>query len=304
MNVSRRGYGSHLPWCIVNDDRWLECVPNVSEGRDRAVIDRLASAAGATLLDVHVDPDHHRSVYTLAHDRPRVEHGIRRMAEEALEHLDVTAHRGVHPRLGALDVVPFVALHPGRREEAIDAARAFAGWLGGTLEVPVFLYGGVDTAGRGLPEIRAAAFERIRPDHGPAAPHPTFGAAVVGERPLLVAVNCLLDTDDLEMAQAIATRVRERDGGLPGIRALGFRLESRRCAQVSMNVTDLTRTGVEEACTTVRARAEALGAIVTEIELVGLVPESEYESWSDEFREWSGVGADRTIEARLRHRTS
>lgn len=280
----------------------FECVPNVSEGRDRETIDGLASAAGAALLDVHADPDHHRSVFTLGGDLPRVTGAIRRLAEQAFLRVDLGTHRGVHPRLGALDVVPFVALDAGRREDAVRAAREFAGWVGGTLEAPVFLYGGADPQGRTLPEIRAGAFDRFRPDHGPAAPPPGSGAVVVGERPVLVAVNCLLDTDDLEAARAVATRVRERDGGLPGVRALGLHLESRRLAQVSMNVTDLARTGVEEACVTVRDRLGELGVGVTEVELVGLVPRAEYERWSEDFRQWAAIGPERTIEARLAQR--
>lgn len=283
----------------MDSDGTFECVPNVSQGRDREIIDRLASAAGASLLDVHADPDHHRSVFTLGGDLARVADGVRRLAEQALLHVDIDTHRGVHPRLGALDVVPFVALDPARRSEAVEAARAFAGWVGGTLEVPVFLYGGADPAGRTLPEIRAGAFDRVVPDHGPAGPHHGSGAVVVGERPVLVAVNCFLDTADLAPARTAATRVRERDGGLPGVRALGFHLASRRVAQVSMNVTDLTRTGVEEACDAVRARVGEQGARVTEVELVGLVPRGEYERWSEDFRQWASIGPDRTIEARL-----
>lgn len=283
----------------MNANPVFECVPNVSEGRKREVVDRLAAAAGAVLLDVHSDADHHRSVFTLGGDLPRVATGIRRLAEQAFLHLDVSDHRGVHPRLGALDVVPFVALEPTARPAAVEAARAFAGWVAGTLEVPAFLYGGADPDSRTLPDIRSGAFERFRPDYGPASPHPGLGAVVVGERPPLVAVNCLLDTDDVEAARAIARAVRERDGGLPGVRALGLELASRGTTQVSMNVTDLTSTGVEKACTTVRSDAEARGAGVTEVELVGLVPRAEYDRWSVEFREWAAIGLDRTVEARL-----
>lgn len=279
----------------------FECVPNVSEGRNREAIDRMAAAAGAVLLDVHSDTDHHRSVLTLGGDLPRVATGMRRLAEQAFLHLDIGNHQGVHPRLGALDVVPFVALDPSARPAAVDAAREFAGWAAGTLEVPVFLYGGADPNGRTLPDVRAGAFGRFRPDDGPGAAHPSFGAVVVGERPPLVAVNCLLDTDDTEVARAVAGAVRERDGGLPGVRALGFDIRSRRQVQVSMNVTDLSRTSVEKVCTTVRALARDRHADVTDVELVGLVPQAEFERWSEGFAEWTGIGPDRTIEGRLGH---
>lgn len=278
----------------------FECVPNVSEGRDRETVDRLAAAAGAPLLDVHTDRDHHRSVYTLGGDLTAVATSARRLAEQAFLHVDIGDHQGVHPRRGALDVVPFVALDPSARPAAADAARQFAGWVAGTLEVPVFLYGGADPEGRTLPDLRSGAFDRFRPDRGPGRPHPSFGVVAVGERPPLAAVNCLLDTDDVEAADAIARAVRERDGGLPGVRALGFALASRGRVQVSMNVTDLTRTSVEQACTTVRTLARDRDVDVAEVELVGLVPEAEYERWSGGFVEWAGIGPDRTVEARLR----
>lgn len=278
----------------------FECVPNVSEGRDREAIDGMAAAAGAALLDVHADRDHHRSVYTLGGGLAVVTTGIRRLAEQAFLRVDIGRHQGVHPRFGAVDVVPFVALDPTARPAAVDAAREFAGWVAGTLEAPVFLYGGADREGRTLPDLRSGAFDRLPPDYGPGRPHPSFGTVAVGERPPLAAVNCMLDTDDVETASAIARAVRERDGGLPGVRALGFALASRGRAQVSMNVADLTRTSVETACTTVRTRARDRDVDVVEVELVGLVPEVEYERWSPGFVEWAGIGPDRTVEGRLR----
>ncbi|HUF84449.1 MAG TPA: glutamate formiminotransferase [Acidimicrobiia bacterium] len=277
----------------------LECVVNVSEGRRHDVIDAIAGAGGASLLDVHSDPDHHRSVFTLAGPGPRdAEDAARALARAAAEGVDISAHDGVHPRFGAVDVVPFVALD-GAAGIAVDAARRFAEWVADELGVAAFLYGDADPDGRSLPDVRRDAFTDRRPDHGPAEPHPRLGAVAVGARPPLVAVNCTLDTDDLALARDIAAQVRERDGGLPGVRALGFGLASRSRAQVSMNVTRLAACGVERACTAVRRLAYEGGAEVEAVELVGLLPAAELEHCSPEFLAWSGFGPDHTIEARL-----
>lgn len=275
----------------------LECVPNVSEGRDRDVLDALASACGDALLDLHVDADHHRSVFTLAGDDvPEV---VRSLALGVAERLELRRHVGVHPRLGALDVVPFVALDGSTRQDAVDAALAFARWAADTLTVPVFLYDAADPARRSLPDARRDAFTTRAPDLGPSRPHPSLGAVAVGARAPLVAVNCELARDDPRLAREIATRVRERDGGLPGVRALGLHLESVGRAQVSMNLVALERTGLQDACRTVDALARDAGAAVAHIELVGLVPAAELARCDDEFRAWSGIGSDDTLEARL-----
>ncbi|MGI8795920.1 MAG: glutamate formimidoyltransferase [Acidimicrobiia bacterium] len=277
----------------------LECVVNVSEGRRHDVLDAIGGACERSLLDVHADPDHHRSVFTLAGPAERdAEAAARSLARAVAERLDVSSHEGVHPRLGALDVVPFVALD-GDTFVAVDAARAFAEWIAEELGVPAFLYGDADRDGRSLPDARRDAFTRRRPDHGPAHPHPRLGAVAVGARPPLVAVNCDLDRDDVILAREIAAQVRDRDGGLPGVRALGFELASRGRAQVSMNVTRLPVCGVERACTAVRRLAYEGGADVEGVELVGLVPAAELERCTPEFVAWSGIGPDQTIEARL-----
>ena len=277
----------------------LECVANVAEGRDRATLDALAAACGPSLLDLHVDADHHRSVFTLAgpgrHDAAAA---ARALARGVGARLDLTGHRGVHPRLGALDVVPFVALEEPR-EVAVEAARSFAAWLGAELGVPAFLYDAADPAGRSLPEVRRAVDRGRAADVGPARAHPMLGVAAVGARAPLVAVNCWLARADLGLARSIAAGVRGRDGGLPGVRALGLPLASRGAVQVSLNVTDLEATGVEAACTEVRAQAEAAGTGVDRVEWVGLVPEAEVARCSPGFRAWSGLDRSRTVEARL-----
>jgi len=274
----------------------LECVPNVSEGRDRAVLDALARASGDTLLDLHVDADHHRSVFTLAGDETVA--AVRALAVAVAERVDLTEHAGIHPRLGALDVVPFVALDGSTRGDAVDAARAFASWLADALALPAFLYDFADHAGRTLPDVRRDAFRTRPPDTGPSAPHPTLGAVAVGAREPLVAVNCELAHDDLSLARDIASRVRARDGGLPGVRALGLHLDSVGRAQVSMNLVALERTGLQDACRAVDALARGAGNAVARVELVGLLPADELARCDDDFLAWSGLGPDDTIEGR------
>jgi glutamate formiminotransferase len=278
----------------------LECVPNVSEGRDPGVLDELAAACGASLLDVHRDPDHHRCVLTLAGPGARdAEGAMRALARAVHRHLDVRGHEGVHPRLGALDVVPFVALAGSDPSVAVDAARAFGAWAADALGAPVFFYGDADEHGRALPSLRRSAFRTRAPDLAPASPRAAMGAIAVGARPVLVAINCELDRDDRALAIGIARAVRERDGGLPGVRALGLRLASRARVQVSMNVVDLSRSGVQVACEAVREHARAAGADVAGVELVGLLPASELGRCTPGFLAWSGLGPDQTIEARL-----
>lgn len=282
----------------------LECVPNVSEGRDRAVVEALARACGAALLDVHSDGDHDRSVFTLAADGDGTGQAARDLAQAVARRVDDDAHVGVHPRIGVLDVVPFVALAGSRRDDSVHAAREFATWVAGTLELPVFLYDAADVEGRSLPDARRAAFRTRAPDVGPTAPHPRLGAVAVGAREPLVALNCELAHDDLTLARAIATRVRERDGGLPGVRALGLRLASKGRVQVSMNLVALERTGVQDACRTVDALAHDAGSGVARVELVGLLPAAELARCDEEFRAWSGIGPDDTIEARVAQRSA
>ncbi len=284
-------------------DPMLECVPNVAEGRRLDVVDALAASCGPSLLDVHTDADHHRSVFTLAGPGRRdAETAAAALARAVAARLDLTDHEGVHPRFGVLDVVPFIALDEDH-EVAASAAIGFAEWAAAELELPVFLYDDADPLRRSLPELRAEAFVKRLPDLGPPMTHATLGAVAVGARPPLVAVNCWLDTNDVVVARKIAQRIRERDGGLPGVRALGLLLESEDVVQVSMNLVDLPVTGVEDACTEVRRLARKDGWLVTRVEIVGLVPGSEAQRWSDGFRAWSELGDGPTIEARLAERS-
>lgn len=279
----------------------LECVANVSEGRRPEVLAALAEACGTALLDLHADADHHRSVFTLAaRDRFSLVEAAVRLARAVDGHVDISRHLGVHPRLGALDVVPFVPLAGTSPRDAFIAALAFAGAVAAELGVPAFLYDGADPAKRSLPSVRREAFVSRAPDFGPPVPHPRLGAVCVGARPPLVAVNCELAGDDMAVAAAVARAVRERDGGLPGVRALGFPLPSRGRVQVSMNLVDLAATGVEAACSEVAHQARRRGSAVVAVELVGLLPAAELARCSAGFLAWAGLGPDHTIEARLR----
>lgn len=278
----------------------LESVVNISEGRDHDTIDAIGAAAGAALLDIHRDPDHHRSVFTLAAlDPATTERAVRGLVATALHHLDLRHHVGVHPRLGIIDVVPFIAFPPSAPEVAVGAARDFADWLADTQRVPVFMYDDASADARTLPIVRRTAFESLAPDRGPGLPDPRWGATAVGARPPMIAVNVELNTNDLRLAQAIARRVRERDGGLAGVRALGLALASRGTVQVSMNLVDLTATSLEGACTAVRHLGEHEKTEVRRIELVGLLPAHEITRSSSTFLAWSGLDDRNTIEAHL-----
>jgi glutamate formiminotransferase len=279
----------------------LEAVVNVSEGKDGSRIGAIGAAAGRALLDVHTDPDHHRSVFTIAARESAItEAAVRRLTEVALEDLDLRDHAGVHPRLGAVDVVPFVALPPTPADVAVAAAHAFGAWLARVRRVPVFFYADAASDARTLPTVRRDAFTpALGPDLGPDAPDPRAGATAVGARPPLVAVNVELASDDVSIARRIARETRERDGGLLGVRALGLPLESRGTVQVSMNLVDLAATGIERACTEVRDRARVWEVPVVRVELVGLLPAAELARCTRGFRTWSGLDERLTVEARV-----
>lgn len=256
----------------------LECVVNISEGRDRRVIEAIAAAAGPALLDVHTDPHHHRSVLTLVGEA-----APRAVAAAAVARIDLRDHVGVHPRIGAVDVVPFVPLGDSDLADAVAARDRFCAWAASELALPCFTYG----PERSLPEVRRRAWVDLQPDAGPLAPHPSAGAVAVGARPVLVAYNVWLAEPDLAAARRIAAEVRG-----PAVRALGLAVGDR--VQVSMNLVEPDRVGPAAATAAVAARAAVAGC-----ELVGLVPRSVLEAvpparWTE-----LDLTEDRTIEARL-----
>jgi glutamate formiminotransferase len=278
----------------------LECVVNVSEGRELARVRAIAAAIGPALLDVHADADHNRSVFTLASaDAAVVIDATRALADAVASSVSVVAHDGVHPYMGALDVVPFVSLDDDGRGRAVASARDFGAWWAEAHGVPVFLYDEADPSGRDLPRTRREAFATRTPDFGPATSHPTMGATAVGARPPLVAINLWLATPDVAVARRVARSVRERDGGLAGVRALGFAMRSTGQTQVSMNLVALEHTGVEDACNAVRELARREQTEVAAVELVGLAPRREAERWSPAFRAWSGLDDGLAVEDRV-----
>ena len=263
----------------------LECVPNISEGRRQDVIDACADAAaapGVRVLDVSSDPDHNRTVLTLLGEADELVGAVEALAATAIKYIDVAGHQGVHPFLGALDVVPFVPLEPGQMPAAVEAARRAADVLA-DLGLAVFLYGEAasDPSRAALADHRRGGLRRLAermasdewpPDRGPHRLHPAGGAVCVGARPPLVAFNLLLDTDQVAAAKRIAASLRESGGGPPGVRALGFVLESRGQAQVSVNLTDCERTSLLDVVQRADELAQAAGVQVVETELVGLAP--------------------------------
>ena len=267
----------------------LIAVPNVSEGRDQAVLERLESSVGpARVLDVHVDPDHNRAVFTLAARQGELAEGLVGLAKAAVENIDLNSHEGVHPHVGALDVMPVVWLEADRRGAAAAEALTAAALVGEDAELPVFLYGDLATRPehverawlrRGGPAGLAARVEsgKLVPDYGPARLHPTAGAVLATARRPLVAFNVDLDTDDVELAKSIAAELREADGGLPGVRALGLYLAARGRAQVSTNVHDHLAVPLAEIVERVRARAP-----VAEAELIGLAPRAAFDGFPDD----------------------
>ena len=280
----------------------LECVVNVSEGRDMNRLRTIARACGPALVDVHADADHHRSVFTLAGPGSRdAVAGTRSLAAAVAEQCSIVDHSGEHPRFGALDVVPFVALGGTKieRAQAADEARTFGEWWAREFAVPVFLYDDADPEHRDLPSARATSFRSREPDFGPAAPHPRLGATAVGARQPLVACNCVLVSREISVARQIARETREQSGGLRGVRALGFFLPEARRAQVSMNLVEIEHTGVQDACLHVRALALEHGTDVASVELVGLIPRRDLDRCTDEFLRWSRLDAESTIEARV-----
>ncbi len=273
----------------------LECVVNVSEGADQALLGALDQAAAPSLLDRHSDADHNRSVYTLAGGD--LEPAVRRLTAEALSRLDLRTHRGVHPRLGIVDVVPFVPLDDsgapvgddGDLAEALEARRRFGEWAADELSLPCFFYGPERT----LPELRRRAFVDLEPDTGPPHPHPSAGACAVGARSALVAYNVLLGTDDLSVARAVAAEVRR-----PELRTLGLAVTGG--VQVSCNLVAPHRLGPEQAYRAVTESAGQRGVAVTGAELVGLAPAAVVEAVPPEAWETLDLSPGRTVEARLR----
>jgi glutamate formiminotransferase/glutamate formiminotransferase/formiminotetrahydrofolate cyclodeaminase len=271
------------------EEKLVECVPNFSEGRDRSTIDALCDAAaavrGVILLDSSMDADHNRAVLTFVGPPRSVVEASVQLAAVAVERIDLRTHSGIHPYIGALDVLPFVPLAEITLEQCAALAQQAAQLIWDRFAVPAYLYEAAARRSvlRNLAAVRKAAATAppLPFDIGGPAPHPTAGAIAAGARPFLIAFNVNLDTSDLSVARAIARAVRASSGGLPGVKALGLDLASRGIVQVSMNLVDFTQTPIHSAYEAVCAHASALGARVRETEFIGLVPRAAYEASAD-----------------------
>jgi glutamate formiminotransferase len=286
----------------------LESVPNFSAGRDAAVVDALGLALGARarLLDVHLDADHNRSVFTLVGSGEQLVEALLAGIACARERIDLREHEGAHPRIGAADVVPIVPVRPGQLDEAVAVAMRLAERIGAELELPVFLYGAC-ASGRGPAFFRRGGPEELqrridsgelRPDYGPSALDPRAGAVLVGARRPLIAFNVNL-RGELATAREIAALVRETDGGFPGVRALGLALPRAGLVQVSMNVEDWEAAALHDIVARIAVEAEARGAEVTGSELVGLMPAGAAVAAAGAQLRIAGFDASHVLELRL-----
>jgi glutamate formiminotransferase/formiminotetrahydrofolate cyclodeaminase len=296
--------------------RLVECVPNFSEGRRRDVVDRIldavAAVPGVTLLDREMDPDHNRSVLTFAGEPEPVLEAAFRAIATAAQLIDLNHHQGQHPRMGATDVVPFVPVEGVTLDDCAELARRLGARVGEELAIPVFLYEAAATspARTSLADVRRGEFEGLRerigrdsaqrPDFGPDRIHPTAGATAIGARRFLVAFNANLDTADVRVAKAVAAAIREQNGGLRNVRALGFSIENGRRAQVSMNLVNVEATPIHRVLALVRDEAARHGARISGCEVVGLVPEAALLAAAEHALQLEGFQRDQVLELRLR----
>jgi glutamate formiminotransferase / 5-formyltetrahydrofolate cyclo-ligase len=298
----------------------FECVPNVSEGRDQSTIDAIAEAVrsvgGVTLLNIHSDLDHNRSVFTyVSESADAIRDATLRLYEVATPRIDLRIHHGAHPRVGAVDVVPFVPLETTTMDECVAVAEATAAEIAERFHIPIYLYehAARQDYRRELPVIRSGGFEnfpqkihdsRWIPDFGPAQVHPTAGVSVVGARVPLIAFNMQLGTERVEVAQACARAVRGLSGGLRFVRALPIELKSKGLVQVSMNLLDYRRTPIHRAFELVKAEADRYGVSVVSSEFVGLVPADALYEVAEWHLRVAGWKKDIVLEERIRRMSS
>jgi glutamate formiminotransferase len=285
LSLSSQSYPSRL-LCYNSPMPIIECIPNVSEGRRADVIEECAQAirnTAARLLDVHSDAAHNRTVYTFAGDADAVHAGVLALFDRAIARIDLRRHTGEHPRVGAVDVVPFVPIDEATMQDCVALARAVGAEVAIRHDLPIFLYEEAATSPgrRNLEDIRRGEFEGLsekmaraewRPDFGPGQPHPSAGASVIGARRPLIAYNINLRTTDLAVARTIAATVRHSSGGLRDVKAMGVNLADRGMVQVSMNLTNYEHTPMFRVFELVTREAARLGVSVANSEIVGLVP--------------------------------
>jgi glutamate formiminotransferase len=292
----------------------IEFIPNVSEGRRSHVVARLVSALagvpGVSLLDTSSDWSHNRSVFTLVGGRAALERAALALTECAIDLIDLRSHEGVHPRIGAVDVMPFVPLRGSTMAECVELARTVGATVADRFAIPVFLYenAALLPARSRLEDVRRGQFEGLavklattgwRPDFGPAQPHQTAGAVAIGARRVLVAFNVNLHCDRLDVAKLIASTIRARSGGLPGVKALGLRLQHRGIVQVSMNLTDVARTTPRQVLARIEEEAAKHGVSVLESEVVGLVPLAALRDATPDQLKLAHFDRDRVLEHRI-----
>jgi glutamate formiminotransferase / 5-formyltetrahydrofolate cyclo-ligase len=293
----------------------IECIPNVSEGRRGDVVARmvesLRSIERLRLLDVSSDASHNRSVFTFAGESAGIEQGVLALFEHAVADIDLRTHRGEHPRMGAVDVVPFVPIEGVSMADCVALAKKVGAAIAERFHVPVYLYeeASANPLRRNLEDIRRGEFEGLQakmkneqwaPDFGPAAPHPSAGASAVGARMALVAYNINLATDRLEVAKKIAAAIRQSSGGYRFVKAAGFKLEERGIVQVSMNLTNYEKTPLFRVFETVKREAARYGVAVVESEIVGLVPSAALNAAAEFYLQIEGFKPDQVLENKLR----
>lgn len=298
---------------LVIPMRLLECVPNISEGRDEKKIalisEEVKRIKGVKLLGVSSDKDHHRSVLTFIGEPDSIKDAALSMALKAIELIDMREHHGAHPRLGAVDVVPFVPIQGVEMKEAVEVARELGKELG-RRGVPVFYYEEAATCPdrKDLPSIRKGEYEGLKeklndphwkPDEGPNLFNPKSGATVVGARFPLVAYNVNLRTKDLNIAKEIAKKVRFKDGGFPHVRAMGVDLKEKGMVQVSMNLTNYRVTGIPKVFDFIREEARKKGVEIAESEIIGLIPLGVLEGVAQHYLEYPEFSIRHVIEQRI-----
>jgi len=293
----------------------IECIPNVSEGRRPEIISAMASAIsavpGVRLLDHSSDPSHNRSVFTLVGDADGVERAILALFERAVADIDLRGHSGEHPRLGAVDVVPFVPIEGVTMAGCVALAKKVGAEVAARFKIPVYLYEEASTnpERKNLEDIRRGEFEGLTakmsalewaPDFGPSAPHQSAGAAVIGARMPLIAYNINLATDRLDVARKIAAAIRQSSGGYRFVKAMGITLEDRGIVQVSMNLTNFEKTPIFRVFETVKREAARYGVAVLESEIVGLVPSAALTAAAEFYLQIDGFKAEQVLENKLR----
>jgi glutamate formiminotransferase len=292
----------------------IECVPNVSEGRDLGSIEEIAAAVrgapGVRLLDVSSDPSHNRSVLTFVGDAAAVRAGVHALFEAAVPRIDLRKHQGEHPRMGAVDVVPFIPISASSVEECVSLSREVGAEIAERFGIPVFLYEESASAEprRNLAEIRKGQFEgfaekmkdkRWKPDFGPAAPHASAGVVAVGARAFLIAYNINLGTRDLAIADRIAKAIRHLSGGFRYVKAMGVELADRGIVQVSINMTNFKKTPLHRVFECVRSEAQRHGVPILGSEIVGLTPAEALYAAAEHYLRLEGFSADQVLETKL-----